>query len=104
KGRLQYFKESATYSAVNVTLLANDAVKPIEVAGWSPLNTGKRALESLINTLQDIADGLIWFAITTLPWLLVIGVPVWIACRLVRRRMRIQPPPPPAMAVGQGQQ
>ncbi len=93
KGQLQYFKESAAYSSITVTLLPNKADKPIEIAGWRPGETLKGAFEALVNTLQGVVNVAIWLIVFVLPLVVVIGLPVWLIARFVRRRQRPVNPP-----------
>ena len=89
KGQMQYYKQSAALSSISVQLIANAAVQPITIAGWQPVGVAKEALQSLINTLQSIANFGIRLAILYLPVLLVIFVPIgliiWGIVSLARR-------------------
>lgn len=86
KGRMQYLEESAAMSAITVEIIAKESLQPIEIAGWEPKGTVKRAVEALINTGQRIVDGLIWLGIYCLPFLIPLGVAVYFLIRLIRKR------------------
>lgn len=85
KGQIQYYEESAALSAISVELTANDAVQPLQIGPWTPVGAAKDAIESLIRALQDIVDGAVWLLLYVLPVLLVIGLPIWLLARGVRR-------------------
>jgi hypothetical protein len=84
-----------------VQLIANAAVQPITIAGWQPAGVAKQALQSLINTLQTLANFGIRLAILYLPVLLIIFVPIaliiWGIRSLVRRgrKPKVTPTPTP---------
>ena len=103
KGQMQYYEESTRLSSISVELIANAAVQPLTIAGWQPGGVAKEALQSLINTLQSLANFGIRLGILYIPVLLVIfgpiiliiwGIVAWI--RRGRRRKLVAPPAPPA--------
>jgi hypothetical protein len=108
KGQMQYYEQSAAYSAITARLMAEETVKPIQVGGWKPQGVVRDAIQSLINFLQDFVDFLIWSILYYLPMLLLIGLvivlPIWLvylAARAIRRTKRGKtpaPPEPPATA------
>lgn len=89
KGQMKYYEQSAALSSISVQLIANAAVQPISIAGWQPTGVAKEALQSLIHTLQSLADFGIRLVILYLPTLLVIFIPiglvVWGIVSLVKR-------------------
>jgi hypothetical protein len=104
EGQIQYYEQSAALSAISVDLQPNEAVQPITIGGWQPTGTAKNALQAMINTMQGIAEVVIWMAIWLLPVLLVLfiifGLPIILIIWLIRRRRRrkatpVQPTPPP---------
>jgi PBP1b-binding outer membrane lipoprotein LpoB len=100
KGQMKYYEESAALSSISVQLLANAAVQPLTIAGWQPGGVAKEALQSLINTLQSLANFGIRLAILYIPILLVIFVPIgliiWGIVRLTRRGRKAKRAPAPA--------
>jgi hypothetical protein len=56
---------------------------------WRPAETVRRAFDSLAGALRGMGDFLIFFAIAVLPWLLVVGLVVYLIVRLVRWRRRV---------------
>jgi hypothetical protein len=88
KGQIQYFEQSARLSAITVELIPDVAAQPIQIAGWRPQGTAKAAVETLIQTLQFLADAGIWAVICVLPIGLLIGVPAYFIVRAIRRRRK----------------
>lgn len=88
KGQMKYYEESSAFSAISVRLIAEETVKPIEIAGWKPEGTVRDAIQNLIYFFQDFVDFLIWFVLNFLPKLLAIGLvfglPIWLIVRGVR--------------------
>ena len=87
KGQIKYYEESSSFSSINVTLVADEAVQPLTIGGWQPGGVAKDAIQSLINTLQFLADFVIRLALLYLPVLLVIGIPLWLIWRVVKPRL-----------------
>jgi hypothetical protein len=109
KGQMQYYEQSANYSAISARLIAEETIKPIQVGGWKPQGVVRDAIQSLINFLQDFVNFLIWSVLYYLPKLLLIGLvvvlPIWLVYILVRAIVRRSkknktpaPPEPPAAA------
>jgi len=88
KGQMKYYSESAAMSAIVIDLIPDALSQPIEVGGWKPEGVAKEAIEALLQTLQGIANVLIWIAIYVLPLALVLGIPGYIIIRLMMRRFR----------------
>lgn len=107
KGQMQYYEQSADFSAISARLIAEESIQPIQVGGWKPQGEVRDAIQRLINFLQDFVDFLIWAVLYYLPVLLLIGLvivlPIWLvvlAIRAIRRRSKknkaAAPPAPPA--------
>lgn len=75
KGQMKYYAESAAMSAITLDVIPNVVTQPIEVGGWYPEGVAKTAIEDTIRALQSFIDGLIYFAIARLPFLLLFGIP-----------------------------
>lgn len=101
KGQMKYYEQSASLSSISIQLIPNAAIQPITIAGWRPKGVAKQALQSLINTLQSLANFGIRLAILYIPVLLIIFVPIgliiWGIVSLVRkiRRPKVVPAPIP---------
>jgi hypothetical protein len=90
KGQMNYFEDSARLSLINVELIPDELAQPLEIGGWRPEGTAKQAVETLIQTLQFLADAGIWLAICALPIALLVGVPGFFIGRSVLRRRKSQ--------------
>lgn len=86
KGRMQYLSQSAAFSTISVNLTPDALSQPIQVAGWRPQGVARDALETLVDALQGLANVVIWLVIFVLPILLLIGIPVWLIVRAIRKR------------------
>ncbi|HUM69924.1 MAG TPA: DUF4349 domain-containing protein [Chloroflexota bacterium] len=86
KGRMQYLSQSAAFSTITVSLMPDIATRPVQVAGWRPQGVVRDAVEALIGALQGLATLAIWLFIVILPISLLIGIPLWLLVRFVRRR------------------
>lgn len=102
KGRMQFLEESSALSAIDVDLLADEAVQPLTVGGWEPQGVAKEAVQALINAVQFFGRAIIWIVIFLLPVIgiifLVFVLPPALIIRAWRRRRNRQQPPasPPA--------
>lgn len=84
KGQIQFYEQSAAMSAISVNLIADAAVQPVTIGGWEPVGIAKDAIQALVNTLQGIANLLIWITLYLLPTLVVMIIPLWVLWRIVR--------------------
>jgi hypothetical protein len=79
KGQMQYYQQAAALSAISVNIQANEAVQPLQIGGWQPVGVAKRAIQSLINTLEFFVDALIWIVLYILPVAVILFFPIrWI--------------------------
>ncbi|MBI3244025.1 MAG: DUF4349 domain-containing protein [Chloroflexi bacterium] len=92
KGQMKYYEESAALSAINLDLIPNIATQPIEVGGWHPDGVAKQAIEDALRFLQNFTDGLIYFGIARLPFLLIVGLPALFVGRMFWRRTKKNAP------------
>jgi hypothetical protein len=92
KGQMQYYEEVTATSLINVTLIAEETIQPIEIGGWKPEGVARDAIQSLIKFLQGFVNFLIKFFLLVLPVLIVIFGPIalviWLVVSLVRRSMK----------------
>jgi hypothetical protein len=87
EGRIRFFDESAAFSSVTVELRAEQTQSPLASAvGWDPLSTASSGLGLLVTILRGIVDVIILAVVVGLPMGLIIGIPVWMAYRLFKRR------------------
>jgi len=91
KGQIQYYEQSAAFSAISVEVLADAAIQPITIGGWQPEGVAREAIQSLVNTLQGLANAGIWLALYVLPVLIIIFIPlrlIWAAMKRWRASRR----------------
>jgi hypothetical protein len=74
KGRMRYLERRAALATITVQLTPDELSQPVEVAGWRPRGTVKRAIEALINTFQFLFNALIWFVLLVLPVVGFVGL------------------------------
>jgi hypothetical protein len=89
KGQMKYIEESTSTSAINVTLIAEKTIKPIEIGGWKPRGVARDAAQALVKFLQGFVNFVIYFVLLVLPILIVvfgpIGLIIWGIVALVKR-------------------
>ncbi len=94
KGRMRYLERSAAMATITVQLTPDELSQPVEVAGWRPAGTLKRAVEALINTFQFLFEALIWLVILVVPVVVFIGIVGFVLLKLLgvvfKRRGRKQ--------------
>lgn len=96
KGQMQYFQQASTYSLINVTLIAEQTVQPIEIGGWKPEGVARDAIQSLIRFWQGFVNFLINFFLLVLPILITIFGPIaliiWAIITLVKHNRKKKAP------------
>jgi hypothetical protein len=91
KGRMQYLERHAAMATINVYLTPDAMSQPVEIAGWRPGGTARRAIESLVATFQFLFDAAIWLVLAVAPVLAFIGLILYAFVRVViwlSRRMK----------------
>ena len=78
KGQIKYYEESAALSAISVRLIAEESSQPITVGPWTPGGAVKEAIENLIRFAQNFVDFLIYFVLSILPALILMGIPLYL--------------------------
>ncbi len=91
KGRMQFLSRSVAMATINVSITPNIAEAPIQPTKWQPIGELKRAFESLVNSLQGLGTLVIWFVVSVLPVLLILGAPLYLIARLLGRRRVVKP-------------
>jgi len=92
QGQLNYYKDAARLSAVSINLKAKEAIKPITVAGWQPGLEVQKALQSLVKGLTLLVNLLIFMIIVLVPFVLIIGLPIYLIVRAVRKHRQTDRP------------
>jgi hypothetical protein len=92
KGQMTYYEQASSYSLINVTLIAEETIKPIEIGGWKPEGVARDAIQSLITFWQGFVNFLIKLFLLVLPVLITILAPialvVWGIIALIKRQKR----------------
>jgi hypothetical protein len=97
KGQIKYTEQAAALSAISINIVAEETVKPLEVAGWKPQGVARDAIQSLIYFEQDFVDFLIRFFLLILPVLVTIAIPLVILFFVLRWLFRRLRKPKPAV-------
>jgi hypothetical protein len=74
RGQIQYYDESIAFSAISVTLITHEEIKPISIGGWQPVGVARDAVQALVDTLQVIVNIFIWLVIYVAPVLAVLSL------------------------------
>jgi hypothetical protein len=91
KGQMKYYEEAAALSAVNVRIIAEETIQPIQIGKWEPKGVARDAIQDLIFFYQDFVNFVIRFVIYTLPVWITVGVPlylIFLGIRWVFRKLR----------------
>jgi hypothetical protein len=90
KGQMNYYKDVTDTSLVNVNLIAEETVQPIQIGPWSPKGAWNQAIQDLVEFWHDFVDALIRFFVLILPVLVLTVGPfaliAWAVVAGVRRR------------------
>jgi hypothetical protein len=87
KGRMQYLEQSARLSSIWIELQPFILSQPVGER-WRPAETARRALETLMSGLRGFGNLAIFFAIAVLPWLIGMGLGIYVVVRFFRWRLR----------------
>jgi hypothetical protein len=83
KGRMRYLERRSDMATITVELTPDALSRPLEVAGWRPQGTVKRAVETLIEIFRFLIDALIWIILVVVPVLVFIGLLIYGVIRLL---------------------
>lgn len=86
KGRMNVLEKSAALATLTVSLIPSPAARPVVSEAWAPWQTIREASRALVRSLQGVGNALIWVVVWGIPMGLLIGLPLWLVWRLVRRR------------------
>ncbi len=93
KGQMKYYQQSAALSAISVNIQADEAVQPLKIGNWQPVGVAKQAIQALINTLEYIANMLIWIGLYILPVVLILFFPIrwiWNGIKKLQERRKVK--------------
>ena len=103
KGRMQYLERRSAMATITVYLTPDELSQPIEIVGWRPQGTVKRAVEALVETAQFLVEALIWIVLLVVPVLAFVAFVIFVLIRILRaifgrgrRRSKKQAPAEPA--------
>lgn len=91
KGQIKYYEEAAALSAVSIRLVAEETIKPVTIGKWEPKGVALEAIQDLLDFWKGFVDFMIRFVVYTLPVLVTIAIPFYVAflgVRWVFRKMR----------------
>jgi hypothetical protein len=88
KGRMQYLEQMTALATIDVELVPDPLEQPVVEPGWAPLRTVTEASRSLVRTLKQLVDVVIWFVVCVLPVLLLIALPIVLLVLLIRWLVR----------------
>jgi hypothetical protein len=90
QGQIKYITETTSTSSINITLIAEDTIKPITIGGWKPQGVARDAVQALVKFLQGFVNFVIYLVLLVIPILIVVFGPIalviWGIVALVRRR------------------
>ena len=89
QGQLNAFDRLVALSTIRLTLRSDVATAPVVRDEWRPVATVRGSARVLVEILKGLANVLIFLLIVVLPLVLLIGVPIWLLRRYLKRR---QPP------------
>lgn len=86
KGQIKYMKDSAVLSSISIHI---DTIRPtgITVKPWSLVEIVSDAVQNLLESGQKLGEFLIYFIISVLPFLLLIGIPLYLLFRWIIRKI-----------------
>jgi len=84
KGRMQYLERRSAMATITVYLTPDELSQPIEIVGWRPQGTVKRAVEALIETFQFLVEALIWIVLLVVPVLAFVAFVIFVLIRVLR--------------------
>lgn len=84
KGKLEYLSRASSLSKIDISLYPPaPKFEPIPEV-WLPSKTVLAAVDDLIHSIQGVIDALLYFIIAVLPWLLLIGLLVYLGWRIFK--------------------
>lgn len=97
-GRQNYLQNTSTLATYTIEMVPVEEVVVEGTPGWDPGRTAGQALDRLVTTLQALADLAIILAVTVLPVLLILAIPIVILFFIVRAIARRRSPKKPMPA------
>ena len=91
QGRIKFLSERASFSTITLNLFSTSEQPLGQPEGWNIGDTFSRAFGDLADGATVFIDGLIYFSIAILPFLLILLLIAWIVWRVFRRIFRSRP-------------
>lgn len=91
QGQIKYYEEAAALSAISIRIIAEETIQPVTIGKWEPQGVALTAIQDLLDFWKGFVDFLIRFVVFTLPVLVTIAIPFYLAflgVRWVFRKMR----------------
>lgn len=89
KGRMQYLERSTAMATLTIALIPDTLSAPVAPQVWDPAVVARDALRSLVVALQGGATLVIYLLVFVLPVILIVGIPLFIIWRLLRRPRKV---------------
>lgn len=88
KGQMNLLEKTSALATLTISLVPHQDVQVLEPDTWLPNKTAARALKSLVQALQGLADLTIWLALFFLPIVIVMLIPLVVLALILRALMR----------------
>jgi hypothetical protein len=91
KGRMQFLDRSVALATLTLDLVPDTLDAPVASDVWDPLRVARDATRSLVVAVQGLINVAIYLVVLFLPVVLIVGVPVALLIRWLRRGRRPKP-------------
>jgi Domain of unknown function (DUF4349) len=91
KGRMQYLDNSVSLATLTLDLVPDTLDAPVASDVWDPLRVARDATRSLVVAVQGLINVAIYLVIFLLPVILIVGLPIALLLRWLRRPRRQRP-------------
>jgi hypothetical protein len=85
QGQIKYYDEAVALSSLTVSISAKASIQPVTIGGWEPVGVARDAVQALISGLKILVNVIIWSGIFCLPFIIIIGIPVYFILKGIRR-------------------
>ena len=92
QGKLNALGNLAALSTIRLVLRPTESATPMLTDVWRPSETARRNVRTLVGLLQNLVDIALFCLIVLVPFVIVLGLPIWGVARLWNRyRSRLKP-------------
>jgi hypothetical protein len=88
QAQMETLEKKVALSTLSLRVSPSAAARPVVAKGWRPLETVRSSLAMLVRGLQRLVDIAIVLGIVVIPLFAAVGLPVWLAVRVVRSRRK----------------